>query len=59
MSTLIPRSKLTIVAMVAGNEKEITHVIVNGTLKQWVGIGWVDLREATREDYTQYPEMEE
>jgi hypothetical protein len=32
-----------------------TMVIVDGQLKQYVGIGWVDIRPATAFDYDAYP----
>ena len=41
--------------MTAGNEKKYDAVIDNGTLKEWVGIGWVDVREATQKDYEKFP----
>ena len=43
------------IAMTTGKEKEISKVIHNKTLCEWVGIGWVDLRPATKEDYKKYP----
>jgi hypothetical protein len=43
------------VAMVAGGEDRIQFVIKSGKLKQWVGIGWIDVREATEQDYYTYP----
>ena len=30
-------------------------VIHCGTVKQWVGIGWVNVRPATKEDYEKIP----
>ncbi len=30
-------------------------VIVDGNVKHYVGIGWIHLREATEEDYHQFP----
>lgn len=44
-------------AMVAGNEKKIGFIIHNGVVKQWVGIGWVELREATADDKKKYPKV--
>lgn len=43
------------IAMVNRNELKITHVIDEGILKQWVGIGWIDLRKATKKDRAVYP----
>lgn len=58
MST-IKRSELSNLRMVAGNEKRITHVILDGEVKMWMGIGWVTLRTATSEDFTLYPVVED
>ena len=41
--------------MVAGNEKIYSLVIDEGIVKNWVGIGWVDVGPATEEDYKKYP----
>jgi len=54
----IKRSEVSNLRMVAGNEKKHTHVIEDGMLKQWVGIGWVELRPATDEDRNTYPTLE-
>jgi hypothetical protein len=43
-------------AMTSGNEKKLSKVIHEGILKEWVGIGWIDLRPATKEDSKKYPE---
>ena len=51
----IEASQLSICRMVAGNEKKYKMVIDNKILKEWVGIGWVDVREATSEDYKKFP----
>ena len=45
-------------AMVEGNEAKYQCVIDNGTLKEWVGIGWIELREACPSDYEHYPTVE-
>lgn len=36
--------------MVAGGEKKIKRVILQGELKEWVAIGWITLRTATQDD---------
>lgn len=54
MKTIDAR-KLSNTAMVAGGEKRISKVIDRGTLKEWVGIGWIDLRRATAKDRAKYP----
>lgn len=44
-------------AMVAGNEDEFTEIILDGVVKKWVGIGWVEVRKATQEDYQKIREV--
>ena len=39
--------------MVNGNEKKYKIVIDNGIVKEWVGIGWIEIRKATKAD--KYP----
>lgn len=51
-------SKLTNRAMIAGGEKSITKVIDEGMLKEWVGIGWITARTATKTDRAKYPEVQ-
>lgn len=46
--------KLSKMSMVAGGEKKVSIVIDNGIVKQWVGIGWIDLRTATAADKKKY-----
>ena len=53
--TQIPAKELTNMAMVNGNESLYKVVIDNGFVKEWVGIGWLDLRKATPEDFKKYP----
>ena len=48
-------SRLSTFAMAAGGEKRVSAVIDNGELKEWVGIGWVTVREATEEDRKKFP----
>lgn len=43
--------------MAAGNEKRFTRVIDENILKEWVAIGWVDVRKATKEDKKKYPKV--
>lgn len=50
----VPREKLSNMSMVAGGEKKRRYVIDNGHVKQWVGIGWIDLHPATAEDKRRY-----
>ncbi len=45
-SHVVKRSKLTTISMVAGNEKKYKKVIdTDGKVKEWVGIGWVEIDE--------------
>lgn len=55
----VPRSELSNVRMVAGNEKKYSMVILNDHLQQWVGIGWVTIRLATDDDRKEYPTVED
>jgi hypothetical protein len=42
------------------NSKELPQkVIVDGTVKEWVGIGWCETRDANTEDYKRYPTVVE
>lgn len=42
-------------AMVSGNEKHISIIIKDNIVKEWVGIGWIELRDATEADKQKYP----
>lgn len=55
----VTRSQVSNLRMAAGNESRYTHVIVDGRLKNWVGIGWVDEGEATDEHRAAYPTVVE
>jgi hypothetical protein len=57
--TIVKRSELTTLRMVAGNEKKYDTIIVDGEVKTWVGIGWITEREATEEDYELLPFVED
>lgn len=54
----VKATELSKLKMAAGNEKKYEAVIDNGILKEWVAIGWVDLREATDEDFKKFPVVE-
>jgi hypothetical protein len=43
--------------MTTGGEDRISKVILDGVVKEWVGIGWIDLEPATPEDYLKIPEV--
>jgi hypothetical protein len=51
----IKRSELSNLKMVAGNEDRISKVILDGNVRQWVGIGWVDEGPATEADKLTIP----
>ncbi len=53
----ISASKLSAVAMVGGGERRIHKVVDHGRLMEWVGIGWIDLRRATKADRLKYPKV--
>lgn len=55
----VKRAELSNLRMVAGNEKKYSKVIVDGQLKEWIGIGWIALRKATNKDRAKYPEVED
>lgn len=42
--------EVSTLSMVAGNEKRFTKIVHSGTVKEWVGFGWVSERAA------KYPE---
>jgi len=47
--------ELSSMAMVGGNETKYRIVIDDDILKEWVGIGWIELRTATPSDTEKYP----
>ena len=51
----VKATELSKLRMVAGNEKIYDAVIDEGVLKEWVGIGWIDIGPAAEEDYEKYP----
>jgi len=51
----VRRRDLTTLAMVAGNEKQITAVILDGTVRRWVGFGWIDEGKPTAHQVKQLP----
>ena len=55
----IPRSELSTIRMVAGNEKKYSTVIVDGVIKDWVGFGWVGEDTPTAEQRKTIPEVED
>lgn len=55
----VKRSELSSLKMVAGNEGLYTKVIDGGRLKEWIGIGWIDIGMATEEHRTLYPTVKD
>lgn len=51
----VKASELSNLRMTAGNEKKYSKVIIGDTLKEWVGIGWIDIGEVTKESKKKYP----
>jgi len=48
-------NQLSILRMVAGNEKRYPRVILDDSVEEWVCFGWVTVRTATDEDREKYP----
>lgn len=46
---------LRTISMVTKNEKNYQTVIHAGIIKDWVGIGWIELGKPTKEDFKKYP----
>lgn len=55
----ITRAELTNLRMVVGNEKKYSVVIIDGVVKEWVGIGWIEIRKPTEEDLKTLPVVED
>lgn len=55
----IKRSELQNLRMVAGNERKYRKVIIDGRVKEWVGIGWIDLGVPSDADRLLLPEVVE
>lgn len=55
----IKRSELSNLRMVAGNENKYDKVIIDGVVKQWVGIGWVDEGKPTPKQLKTLPIVED
>lgn len=53
----VKRSELSTIKMTTGGEKRISKVILDGNVRQWVGIGWVDEGPATEADKLKYPRV--
>lgn len=51
----VPAINLSRIAMTTGGEKVHPVVIVDGNRMRWVGFGWINEDEASREDMARYP----
>ena len=47
--------ELSNIAMIEGNERKYRIVIDANSVKEWVGIGWIELRTASTADKEIYP----
>ena len=54
----VPARELSSYNMVNGNESKYRIVVDGDIIKEWVGIGWIELRKATPEDSENYPVVE-
>jgi hypothetical protein len=52
---IVQANELSNIRMAGHNEKKYPAVIDEGILKEWVAIGWVDLRKAMKTDYKKFP----
>jgi len=55
MGNTVKRLELSNIRMIDGNEQKYDTVIQDGVLMEWVGIGWIGVRDATPEDNEKYP----
>jgi len=54
----VKASDLSLLKMVAGGEKRHKIVVdTDGILKEWVGFGWINLRQATEADRERWPRV--
>lgn len=54
----VEASELTLRKMKAGGEKRHNIVVdTDGRLKEWVGMGWITIREATPADRQRWPRV--
>jgi len=53
----IKRSELSNMKMATGGEKRISQVIIDGSVMQWVGIGWVNEGKATKKQLATLPHV--
>jgi hypothetical protein len=51
---IVKSEELTSIKMSGKNGKKYSTIIHNGTIKTYVGIGWVTERKANKSDYNKY-----
>lgn len=51
----VTAKELNNLRMAAGNESKYDRVVLDGKVMSWVGIGWIEEREALPDDYDNYP----
>lgn len=49
----VKRKEVTNFGMLTGGEKKYTKIIIDGVVKEWVGIGWVSIDDEP--DTNKYP----
>lgn len=54
-NNFLPTRSVSTLAMTSGGENRHPKIIHRGMIKTWVGIGWVDSREALIADYKELP----
>lgn len=54
----VTAKELNNLRMVAGNERKYDRVVIDGKVMSWVGIGWIEEREALPSDYDNLPVVE-
>lgn len=54
----VTAKELSNLRMAAGNEHKYDRVVLDGKVKAWVGIGWVEERGALPSDYDNLPVVE-
>lgn len=53
----VKRAELSSLAMACGNEKRITRVILEGTVRNWIGFGWIDEGKPTPQQRKTLPRV--
>lgn len=51
----VKRCELSSLAMATGNEKRISRIILDGTVRNWIGFGWLDEGKPTTEQKRTLP----